>query len=392
MPEISKHMFESACHDLHCSTILHPWDRSCWTSSIDTYKASFIGSAKFYALIHLVQNLVRGKKLLKKDELKKAGEYYLRSTVMGAMISGTCVSIGCLLRLLIGRKFSYYTYILIPNTINGLFILLEPPSRRGLIINLFSNLVIEYWLKTLHRAGHINVTKSKQTLLFMVGSALLFYVMRLEGDKKNRTPLLWLFTPERVRRKTDDSKNICPHEGPCSKYILKGSAIYFATGLAFTLAKTVLPRLRAPLKAVSSLRSRHLDMALFFGSYIGIYRAVVCYLCRKRGYDSALYALPAGYIAGLSFLFKPNLGFAIAALTGAFKIYSTTLYEKNILSDRLHLPVLLYCACQGLLFHTRFMHLDVCPSYVVNLIRSVTNGKSEVIYKSMLESLNLVSL
>ncbi|CAG4964416.1 unnamed protein product [Colias eurytheme] len=392
MAEISKHMFESACSDLHCSVILHPWDRSCWSSSIQTYKDSLIGSARFYAIIHLAQNLIRGKKILEKGELKKALEYYLRSTLLGSLISGTCVSLGCLFRLLLGRKFTYYTYLMIPNMINGIFILLEPPSRRGLVINLFTNLVIEYWLQSLHRSGVLALTKSKQTFLFMLGSSILFYLMRLEGDKEKRTPLLWLFTPEKVRRKTDDSKNVCPHNGPCLKYIFKGTSIYFGAGLALTLAKTILPRLGNPLKALSSIRSRHFKMAMFFGSYIGIYRAVICYLCRKRGYDSAMYALPAGYIAGLSFLFKPNLGFAIAALTGAFKIYSTTLYEKKILPENIPLPLIMYCVCQGILFHTRFMHPDVCPSYVVNLIKSVSNGRSEILYKNILEAVKRASL
>ncbi|XP_022118019.2 transmembrane protein 135 [Pieris rapae] len=392
MAEISKHMFDSACRDLHCSEILHPWDRSCWSSSIQTYKDSFIGSARFYAIIHLAQNALRGKKVLEKNELIKAGEYYIRSTILGALISGTCVSLSCFLRFLLGRKINYYTYLMIPNMINGLFILIEPPSRRGLIINLFSNLVIEYWLRSLQRSGYISLTTSKQMLLFSLGSALLFYLMRLEGEKKNRTPLLWLFTPEKVRRKTDDKQNVCPHDGPCLKYIFKGSATYFSAGLAFTFAKTILPKLRTPLKTLSSIRGRHFSMALFFGSYIGIYRSVICYLCRKRGYDSALYALPAGYAAGLSFLFKPNLGFAIAALTGAFKIYSTMLYEKEILSEKFQLPLIMYCICQGILFHTRFMHPDVCPSYVFNLMKSVTNGRSDKIYKRLLEILKIASV
>ncbi|XP_050680115.1 transmembrane protein 135-like isoform X1 [Leptidea sinapis] len=392
MAQISKHMFEAACSNVHCSEILHPWNRSCWTSSIQTYRDSFIGSAKFYLIIHLAQNLMRGKKVLTKKELIKAGENYLRSTILGAMISGTCVTFGCILRLLMGRKFTFFTYLMLPNTLNGLFILLEPPSRRGLVINLFCNLAIEYMLRCLQRAGYIAITRGKQTVLFMLGSALLFYLMRLEGEKKNRTPLLWLFTAEKVKQKTDDEQNVCPHKGTCTSYITKGAGIYFGAGLCVSLAKTLLPKLRTPIKALSTVRYNHSKLALFFGSYIGIYRAIVCYLCRSRGYDSALYALPAGCIAGLSFLFKPNLGFAIASLSGAFKIFSTTLYEKKMLPDNIPLPLLLYCFCQGTLFHTRFMDPDICPSYMFNLIRSVSNGRSEILYANMLKIINKIAI
>ncbi|CAH2085218.1 unnamed protein product [Euphydryas editha] len=386
MVEISKHLFEKTCSDVHCSVLLHPWNRSCWTSSIETYKSAFAGSAKFYILIHLVQNLMKGKKMLKRKELMKAGEYYIRSTILGALIAGSCSSLSCLLRWLLGRKFTYYTYFLIPNTINGVFILLEPPKRRGLVINLFCNLVIEFWIRLLERDGYLTMTKGKQTFMFMVGSAVLFYLMRLEGESGKRTPLLWLFRPEKVRQKTDDSKIVCPHDGPCTKHILKGVSSYFGIGFAFTMARVLLPRISSPLKALASVRGEHFKMGLFFATYIGIYRAVVCYLCRKQGYDSAMYALPAGYLAGLSFLFKPNLGFAIASLTGAFKLYSTILYEKKILPENIPLPLMMYCFCQGLLFHSRNVHPDICPQYVFKLTDSVSNGKSRIVFKNLLET------
>ncbi|OWR50303.1 transmembrane protein 135 [Danaus plexippus plexippus] len=128
------------------------------------------------------------------------------------------------------------------------------------------------------------------------------------------------------------------------------------------------------MRALSSLRWRHLDIALFFGSYIGIYRAIVCYLCKKQGFDSALYALPAGYIAGLSFIFKPNLGFAIASLTGAFKIFSTILYDKKMIPEKIPFTVIIYCISQGVLYHARCMDPEVCPKYVINVMNSVSNG------------------
>ncbi|GBP82477.1 hypothetical protein EVAR_55865_1 [Eumeta japonica] len=159
--------------------------------------------------------------MFSKKEWMKMGEYYVRSGLLGALICGSACSLGCALRALLGGKFGYYSYIMIPNTLNGVFIYLEPPSRRGLVINLFCNLVIEYWIRTLQRAGYLTMTTSKQTLLFMLGSAALFYLMRLEGDRKKRTPFFWFFTPERVRRKGDDSENVCPHDGPCWSHVLK---------------------------------------------------------------------------------------------------------------------------------------------------------------------------
>ncbi|GBP82474.1 Transmembrane protein 135 [Eumeta japonica] len=241
--------------------------------------------------------------------------------------------------------------------------------------------------ETLQRAGYLTMTTSKQTLLFMLGSAALFYLMRLEGDRKERTPFFWFFTPERVRRKGDDSKNVCPHDGPCWSHVLKGFLKLFGAGFAITFARTVLPNIRSPARALASLRPRHLRMAMFFGSYIGIYRAVVCLLCRRQGVDSPLHALPAGYLAGLSLYFSPSLGISIAAATGAFKLLSTILYEKKMITERIPLPEIIFCVCQGILYHARFMHPEVCPKYIFNLMSTVSNGCTEMLYDGMIESI-----
>ncbi|XP_073944621.1 transmembrane protein 135-like, partial [Choristoneura fumiferana] len=188
-----------------------------------------------------------------------------------------------------------------------------------------------------------------------------------------------LFTPEKVKWKNDNEKDDspCPHSGPCLRHIFKGTVAYFGLGTALTLARVILPKIGSPLRALSSIQPKHFRMGLFFGSYIGIYRAVICYLCRKRGADAALYALPAGYLAGLSFLFSPSLGFATASVTAALKLYSTILYEKKVLPSNVPLPELLYCICQGTLFHARFLHPETCPSYMFKLTDGVSNGRTK---------------
>ncbi|KAL0881937.1 hypothetical protein ABMA27_001694 [Loxostege sticticalis] len=170
-----------------------------------------------------------------------------------------------------GIKLSYLTSLLLPLTLNGLNIYWEPPSRRSLVVHLFFNQLVEYWMRLLSEAGYLNITKSKNIIMFMVGSGLLFYMMRLEGakPKEQKTPLLWLYTAEKVNRNLENPKKTCSHNGPCQKYILKGYGTYFGIGLAISLAKLILPRIKTPLRAISSIRGKHFKMALFFGSYIG---------------------------------------------------------------------------------------------------------------------------
>ncbi|KAG6445058.1 hypothetical protein O3G_MSEX003699 [Manduca sexta] len=269
MVEMSKLVFDQHFRDLDCRYLLHPWGAGCLSSSLVLYRDALIGSAQFYSIVYLIQIIIRGKKMKRKDQWVEMAEYYVRSTLLGQLVTASAANISCLLRKLMGNKFNYYTYLLVPFTLNGLFIYLEPPSRRGLVINLFVNLYIEYWLRSFEKAGYLTVTKTQQTLLFMIGSSLLFYLMRLEGEKKQRTPLIWLFTPEKVRRKSDSNENPCPHNGSCQKFIAKGTATYFGVGLAFSLARVILPKLRSPISAIASIQRKHFKLALFFGSYIG---------------------------------------------------------------------------------------------------------------------------
>ncbi|CAB3221740.1 unnamed protein product [Arctia plantaginis] len=388
MVAFSKDVFDTICRDKTCDSLVHPWTKGCFKAALMIYASSIVGSAKFYSLVYLAQILMRGKKMAKKEEWIKMGRFYVRSTLLGLLVSAVGLQLICLIRKLIG-KFTYHSCVLIPYTLSGIFIYLEPPARRGLVINLFCNLLIEYFLRSLQRAGYLSITKSKQTLMFMVGSSLLFYLMRLEGDKEVKTPLFWFFSPEKVRKKSDESPNVCPHNGECKKHILKGASAYFGIGLGISLAKLILPQIRTPLKAISTIRGKHLTLALFFSSYIGIYRAIICYLCRKKGFDSAFYALPAGYVAGLSFLFNPNLGLSIASVTAALKLYATILYEKKILPSSIPLPEIMYCLCQGVLFSARVMDPDVCPRYVFNLMDSVSNKRSLHVTKSLYETLKV---
>lgn len=58
-----------------------------------------------------------------------------------------------------------------------------------------------------------------------------------------------------------------------------------------------------------------------------------------------------------------------------FQILFSWLYQKGKIPESWPLIEILYCLCQGLLFHARVMHEDVCPKYIVNLMHTVTSNK-----------------
>ncbi|XP_052754552.1 transmembrane protein 135-like isoform X3 [Galleria mellonella] len=340
-----------------------------------------------------IQILMKGKKLTKKEVLEQS-KLYLKSGIFGLTVAGSFVTLNCIFRNLFFSQFSYYNTVLLPCTISGLAVYFEPPHRRILVLNLFVNLVFEYWVRTLEMKGWLRRSPGRETLIFMFSSAVLFYLMRRERENDKRTPIFWFFTPPRVSKEVGEPiegfegrSHACPHEESCRSYILKGTAKLFGVGCAMTMLRTILPRILTPAKAFKSLKLSHLKLGLFFGGYIGIYRLVVCLLCRSHGRDSALFAVPAGFLAGLAFRAAPSTPIAFAPLTSSLQILSSWAYQKGMIPKNWPIVEVLYCLCQGLLFHARVMHEDVCPRYIINLMHTVTSSKADEIQSAFIEKM-----
>ncbi|KAH9636112.1 hypothetical protein HF086_008412 [Spodoptera exigua] len=195
--------------------------------------------------------------------------------------------------------------------------------------------------------GWLRRSPGKETLVFMLGSALFFYLMRLDRDNDKRTPLFWFFTPPRVSKETGEPVTgihgrspACPHKEPCINYILKGTAQLFGVGCAMTMLRTLIPKILTPVKAFKSLKMSHMKLGLFFGGYIGIYR-----------------------------------------------ILGSWGYQKGLIPEKWPLVEILYCLCQGLLFHARVMHEDVCPRYIINLMHTVTSSKADEIQSAFIQKM-----
>ncbi|KAI8439957.1 hypothetical protein MSG28_001407 [Choristoneura fumiferana] len=278
----------------------------------------------------------------------------------------------------------------LPSVISGLALYLEPMVRRIPVTNLFANLVFEYWIRTLHMKGFLRRTPGKETILFMIGSAVFFYLLRKERDNEKRTPLFWIFTPPRVSKEVCEPLSgikgrsaACPHSGECINYILKGTAQLFSAGCAISILRHIIPRILTPAKAFKSLKLSHLKLGVFFGGYIGIYRLIVCLLCRAYGRDSALYALPAGLLAGTAFRASPSLGIALMPMTTSLQILGSWGFQSGLIPEHWPLVEIIFCLCQGLLFQARMMHYEACPRYIVNLMDTVTSKRTEQIYLNL---------
>ncbi|XP_013174117.1 PREDICTED: transmembrane protein 135-like isoform X1 [Papilio xuthus] len=395
MVEVSKFMVKNSnIGEITCASLLHPYTDSCLRAFYTMLRLCLKGSFLFWTPLHvinIIQILMKGKKL-GKDEMIEQFKLYLKSGIFGLTVGSSFVTLNCIFRALFFSQFNYYTTVLLPCTVSGLAVYFEPPYRRVMVVNLFVNLVFEYWVRTLEMKGWLRRTPGKETLIFMLGSAVFFYLMRKERENRKRTPLFWFFTPPRVSKEVGEPiKGVngrspaCPHKGNCINYILRGTIQLFGVGCAMTILRTIIPRILTPTKALKSLKLSHLKLGVFFGGYIGIYRLVVCLLCRAYGKDSALYALPAGFLAGAAFRASPSLPISLAPLTSTLQILGSWGYQAGYIPEQWPVVELLYCVCQGLLFHARVMHEDVCPRYIINLMTTVTSTKADQIQSAFIQ-------
>lgn len=385
--------FERTCSGCECNDLIHPWTYKCSDATQSMLLSCIKGSYKFYAIIYLIQILMKGKKLDRKEILEQF-KLYIRSGIFGLTVGSLFVTLNCIFRNLLFSKFSYYGAVLLPCTVSGLAVYFEPPYRRILVVNLFVNLVFEYWLRTLEMKGWLRRTPGRETLIFMLGSAIFFYLMRREKENSKRTPIFWFFSPPKVSKEVgqpvtgvEGRSPACPHKGTCMNYVLRGTAQLFGLGCAMTMLRTILPKILTPAKAIRSLKLSHMKLGLFFGGYIGIYRLIVCLLCRANGKDSAWYAMPAGFLAGAAFRASPSTPIALAPLTSSLQIFGSWAYQRGMIPECLPVVEVLYCLCQGLLFHARVMHEDVCPRYIINLMHTVTSAKADEIQSAFIQKM-----
>nr|CAD7569962.1 unnamed protein product [Timema californicum] len=86
---------------------------------------------------------------------------------------------------------------------------------------------------------------------------------------------------------------------------------YGGLGLALQLFRKLLPQMKCLWRTPSDLVKRvynrnNLLFGAYLAGYVGLYTVTSCVLCRVAGQDSALHAIPAGFLAGLVYPLQPN--------------------------------------------------------------------------------------
>ncbi|KAL1123619.1 hypothetical protein AAG570_002695 [Ranatra chinensis] len=154
----------------------------------------------------------------------------------------------------------------------------------------------------------------------------------------------------------------------------------FAVGYGLQLCLKVLLQLKRLIRQPTRLRRLPFEldtMALgaFLSTFSILFRGVSCILRKAEGKDSQAIALPAGFIAGLSFFFYRGNTIALYFMWKTFQV----LYNKGVDAGRLkRVPwasVFFHAFSTAVLFHCAIVEPhNLRPSYWKFLI-AVSGGR-----------------
>ncbi|XP_044729290.1 transmembrane protein 135-like [Chrysoperla carnea] len=380
MTTLSKQFFESAFCNYECRELLHPWEKSCTKAQAQFVKSCFAGAVKYYGLFYLVSALLKYKEWDEKYLINHL-ICYSKSLTAGTLIGSTFLTAACILRSILGR-FYYNTGTFLPGTIGGLFVFIASPSKRDMISQVFLQLIMESFVNKLEISGTVRLRHvGIGTLLFMITNAYLLYLLRLETNKdgkKKRLPI-WIFRPPRPSSKNTTNGNPCNHCDTefCYDYILEGVKTYFKYGCIVELCKIIIKNFStiksSPLAIPSLLLKLNIKTGLFAAGYVGIYRAITCYLCQKHGKDDPRYAIVGGFASGVVYPFFPLFNLLLTAISSCIFIHLWKVEDKY----RVPIGNLLFAICLGYSFNVRIFTPNACPSSLARIISSITNGRAD---------------
>nr|CAD7441978.1 unnamed protein product [Timema bartmani] len=344
-------------------------------------------------------------------------------------------------------NFNVLTVSFVPALLSSyVAILLERPSRRGLLSLYVTNVASETLFRMASWRGLVRplpygeviiFTTSIATLLFLyrsshatsdsIYSLLRFVVGPFEekGYAENREDLPSQdFSPRFDRRspgvvkaalqvykslvrgvKNYGRHSACPHPFSCTFYTLQGAVKLFSLGYGLQACLRVLLQLKRVVRRPNLLPSllvhkNALKLGAFLGGLSGIFRVniiyvslwfVSCLLRRVANKDSQYHAIPAGIFAGLAFSFFPDNTIALYVMWKSLQILYNDAVEKGYLPKLPGFTILLYSISTAILFHAAVLEPhNLRPSYWKFLF-TISGGRISAMDRTSLDVFGLKS-
>ncbi|XP_059613346.1 transmembrane protein 135-like [Phlebotomus argentipes] len=414
------HMSKLAGIPSTCIEYMHPWTDHCVNATAGLLLQSCKESLRIYSAVYLLSLVMRGKIPTRKD-IKRTIQGMLQSTAFLTTNAFTFSMFVCLLRRWLGKLY-FLTVAFVPSWLASFFaILVERPSRRGLLCLYVANVATETYWRMLESRGLVHPVKHGRVMIFGLSATLLLFYYRSGLHKTQNDGLFDIIRfvvgkseeaqppeeaaaePPRPRPSFplgDSLRGIrervinflrtlprhfsCPHRGSCASYTLHGGSKLFCVGLGLQLTLSLVFQMgkiiRNPGTIKRILRSRDVvKIALFLGGFSALFRATSCSLRHLIGRDSPFHAVPAGLLASTMFSQYPDTSVCLYIMWKMLQITYKLGIERKILPRVPGATIFLYCTFTATLFHAAMVEpLNLRPSYW-KFLHSLSGGRSAVI-------------
>uniref|UniRef100_A0A1L8D933 Putative conserved plasma membrane protein n=1 Tax=Nyssomyia neivai TaxID=330878 RepID=A0A1L8D933_9DIPT len=399
-----------------CTEYLHPWTDQCVTATAGFLLQATQESFRIYAAVYMLSLVMRGKIPSKKD-LHRTIQGMLQSTAFLTTNAFTFSMFVCLLRRWFGKLY-FLTVAFVPSWLASLCaILVERPSRRGLLCLYVANVATETYWRMLESRGIVHPVKHGRVMIFGLSATILLYLYRSGLHKTQNDGLFDIIRfvvgkGEEAKPDTEPPaqppaipnestlriihdkimsflralpKHLsCPHRDSCVSYTLQGGSKLFCVGLGLQLTLSLVFQMgkiiRNPASIKRIIRNRDImKIALFLGGFSALFRGTSCSLRHLLGYDSPLHAVPAGLLASTMFSQYPDTSVCLYIMWKMLQITYNLGIDRKILPRVPGATILLYCTFTATLFHVAMVEpLNLRPSYW-KFLYSLSGGRSAAI-------------
>ncbi|XP_065086722.1 transmembrane protein 135-like [Ochlerotatus camptorhynchus] len=414
-----------------CKEYVHPWTNSCSIASAEFLIVAVQDSLRIYTAVYMLSLAMRGR-IPSFEELKRTLRGLLQSTAFLTMSAFSYSVFLCVMRRLTG-SYNFYTSSYIPAYIAAFVsILVERPSRRGLLCLYVSNVATETGWNILKSRGLVRSLPYGEILIFGMSTATLLYFYRLNRQKDYKDSMFDVFrfalgdsevmkldeaadsrresrSSERPPRRASSynmihaavkaylnviskiknmaKHELCRHKHSCIYNTLSGGIRMFSIGLGIQVIMKVLFQARKIIRRPelfkrTFLSKEILKLGLFLGGFTSLYKISSCLLRHITNDDKAAYAIPSGLIASVAFGYYADTTIALYIMWKTLQMSYNWGIEKGYVPKIPGFTVLLYCASTALLFHAATLEpMTLRPSYW-KFLHSISGGRISVMDRS----------
>ncbi|XP_012219245.1 transmembrane protein 135-like [Linepithema humile] len=436
--------------DASCMEYAHPWTDSCVNAITGLGLHTLQESFKIYATVYIIAFLMK-RKIPSKEDIKRTVLGILQSTAFLSWSGSSYALFVCLLRKILGR-FYVPTVAFLPSFLSSLSaIVIERSSRRPLLCLYVSNIATETLFRMGVWRGYFSPIPKGEIYIFAVSITLLLYFFRSKENKQDQIyKLLRLLvgryeeteylikknlhsemspknvsqtSSARIRNIQRSSQNrkfnilwrsfetykyiidilkaqsrhaSCPHPHSCAHYILADSARIFGYGVCGQIALKLIFQFKRLLQKPKLLKSAifqrgNLNLAVFLGGFVSLYRLMSCLLRRAFHKDSHIYAVPAGLVASMAFMAYPNNTVALYFMWKALQLLWNDAVENKKVPEIKWFVIFLYCFSTAVLFNAALLEPQNLRSSYWRFLYNMSGGRIAVMSRLPLDTLGLES-